>query len=83
MPGYSTFRLRLGAIMSNYRATAPRDCAPRAGRSGAVAQARLRRSQAQSGAVANPWVKEGEPICPRCHWPTDSQGHVANCEEPA
>jgi hypothetical protein len=28
----------------------------------------------------SPWVRDGEPICPRCHWPVDSVGHVVNCE---
>jgi hypothetical protein len=28
------------------------------------------------------WVKEGEPICLRCHWPINSQGCLANCGEP-
>jgi hypothetical protein len=32
----------------------------------------------------NPWVKEGEPICPDCGWPLGSVGHEVNCcEEPA
>jgi hypothetical protein len=33
------------------------------------------RTQSQS-----PLVRDGEPTCPRCHWPINSQGHVANCE---
>jgi hypothetical protein len=29
----------------------------------------------------NPWVRDGEPTCPRCGWPIDSKGHLANCGE--
>jgi hypothetical protein len=31
--------------------------------------------------IQSPWVKEGVPICPDCHWQTDSQGCLANCGE--